>query len=96
MAATSTALHIQVPAMPQPASERRSNGVSTPSLRLPMAVGEFKDRRRRRRVALQPMYTTASIRALSRKMALSMVMSSTSVKMASSSRWMIWSASAKP
>ena len=33
---------------------------------VPSGVAEFKDRRRRRRVALQPMYTSASVRVLSK------------------------------
>jgi c-di-GMP-binding flagellar brake protein YcgR len=47
---------------------RLSVTMTDPSFRvMPANLAEFKDRRRRRRVAVQPMYTTASVRVLSRK-----------------------------
>ena len=52
--------------MPVPA-ERLSQAATASPVRLSPGVQEFKDRRRRRRVNLQPMYTTVSVRVLSKR-----------------------------
>ena len=56
-----------------PTIERRGGGnqaggraVGTSSVRLAPGVEDFKERRRRRRINVQPMYTFASLRVLSR------------------------------
>ncbi len=71
MASTTTArslfhaapTHLPASKRPSPAS----TSVGIPSVRLAPGVSEFKDRRRRRRIALQPMYTSASVRVLARQ-----------------------------
>ncbi len=45
-------------------SERPIRATVTSQVRLAPGVGEFKERRRRRRIALEPMYTFASMRVL--------------------------------
>ena len=50
-----------------PLSESRHTPVGVSSVRLAPGIGAFKDRRRRRRIDLQPMYTSASVRVLSRR-----------------------------
>ncbi len=52
--------------MPLP-TERLSPAPSASPVRLSPGVQEFKDRRRRRRVNLQPMYTAVSVRVLSKR-----------------------------
>jgi hypothetical protein len=61
-----------VQGMPQrsmslPVSERLSVPAATSPVRLSPGVQEFKDRRRRRRINLQPMYTAVSVRVLSKR-----------------------------
>ncbi|MGN6369316.1 MAG: PilZ domain-containing protein [Phycisphaerae bacterium] len=53
--------------MPMPAVERLSASPAASPVRLGPGVQEFKDRRRRRRVDLQPMYTAVSVRVLARR-----------------------------
>jgi hypothetical protein len=75
MATTKDIRHL-APSRPAslPASERRGQmgnqtdkrAVGTSSVRLAPGVLDFKDRRRRRRINLLPMYTFASLRVLSR------------------------------
>ena len=67
MTTTKDILPHQTRSTPLPASERRSQPAGMTSVRLAPGVQEFKERRRRRRVNLQPMYTFASLRVLSRR-----------------------------
>jgi c-di-GMP-binding flagellar brake protein YcgR len=48
-------------------SERPIRATVTSQVRIAPGVGEFKERRRRRRIALEPMYTFASVRVLTRQ-----------------------------
>ena len=50
---------------------------TSPAITLRPGINEFKDRRRKRRVAVQPMYSSASIRVLSRQDGPSKATSST-------------------
>jgi hypothetical protein len=53
--------------MPPTATERRTAMPTPTSIRLAPGIQDFKDRRRRRRVCLQPMYTSVSLRVLNRR-----------------------------
>ena len=57
---------MQARSMPLPAG-RLGEAASPSPVRLSPGVQDFKDRRRRRRVNLQPMYTTVSVRVLSKR-----------------------------
>lgn len=56
-----------MPPRSRPVVERHTASMTATPVRLGPGVQEFKDRRRRRRVALQPMYTSVSLRVLSRR-----------------------------
>ncbi|HUO08963.1 MAG TPA: PilZ domain-containing protein [Phycisphaerae bacterium] len=58
---------LNVRSTPLIAAERRTPSLPSTPVRLAPAVQDFKDRRRRRRVNLQPMYTTVSLRVLARR-----------------------------